>query len=214
MKRRQFLNTLPVLASFPLVISAKSKGKTQEERHLIGLGTAASMLVNNYGSKLGFTSITLIDSFPIRNQKEIAYYIPFNFLLYQKAVHIKSSKSARTPTIPLDPIIKDHLENLTGDLVFVSGLGNEAGSLLSQSIGTQYFHETGNQKWIVTIPFQFEGKAKYERSYTILRNLMDYQDHLSFYYLDDIREKYGNLSIRSAFEKVDLEVLKLIELKL
>ena len=212
MKRRQFLQTLPILATFPFAFSAISKEKPQQERHLIGLGTAACILVNKYGNKLGFTSVTLIDGFPLQNQEDTVNFIPFNCFINQQIVPLRSSKCVRIPALPLDRSIKNHLENLKGDLVFVSGLGNGTGSLLSQSIGTQYAHEHGIQKWTVTLPFQFEGKIKYERAYGVLRNLMDYQNYISFYDQDDIREKYGNLSIRNAYEKVDIEVLKLIDI--
>lgn len=212
MKRRQFLQTLPILATSPFAFSAISKEKPLQERHLIGLGTAACILVNSYGNQLGFSSITLIDSFPLQNQEDTVNFIPFNCFFNQQIVPLRSSKCVRIPALPLDRSIKNHLENLKGDLVFVSGLGNGTGSLLSQSIGTQYVHEHGIQKWIVTLPFQFEGRNKYDRAYTVLRNLMDYQNSTSFYNLDDIREMYGNLSIRSAYEKVDLEVLKLIDI--
>lgn len=211
MKRRHFLKSLPILAASPLTLTANSIEKTQQERHLIGLGTAACTLVNSFGNRLRFTSMTLIDSFPIRNQEVSAKFIPFNCHWNEQNIPFRSSKDVQTPTLPLDPSIKSHLDSLSGDLVFVSGLGNGTGSVLSQSIGTQYAHEDGCQKWILTLPFQFEGKIKYERAYSVLRNLMNFQNNISFYCQDDIREKYGNLSIRSAYEKVDLEVLKLIE---
>lgn len=214
MKRRQFLRSLPILTTSPLTFISNSIEKTRRERHLVGLGTAACTLVNSYGNRLGFTSMTLIDSFPTRNQEVSAKFISFNCHWNEQNILFSSSKDVQTPTLPLDPSIKSHLDNLSGDLVFVSGLGNGTGSVLSQSLGTQYVHEHGCQKWIVTLPFQFEGKIKYEKAYGILRSLMDWHDCLSFFDLDDIREKYGNLSIRSAYEKVDIEVLKLIELNI
>jgi hypothetical protein len=203
MKRRHFLKTLPILAATPLALAGNSLAMNRNQRHLIALGTAACVMVNRHSDRLNYASVTLIDAFPIWNQKVSAHFVHFDYRINRQIDLHRNSRLVLLPTLTLEASIKDHLGNLSGDVVFVSGLGNGTGSLLSQSIGTQYLHANGHQRWVVTIPFDFEGVVRVARASMVSRTLIKHHDEVTFLDFEEIRSKEGNLSIRSAYEKAD-----------
>jgi len=204
MKRRTFIKSIPILAVSPFVLPDVEPEGTLSPPHLIALGTAASKFLHRYKHQLQYSSITMIDEFLTEDLKGNTCFIPFDRSLYRYDLWEDVCKLG---SLPLEASIRCHFESLTGDLVFVSGLGRTSGSLLSQSLGTQYIHPHGNQKWVVTLPFQFEGIGKFERAYSVLRSLMNFHEGVTFLDFDEIRERFGNLSIRSAFEKGDQWIL-------
>ncbi|MDO8969017.1 hypothetical protein [Algoriphagus sp.] len=76
-------------------------------------------------------------------------------------------------------------------------------TLLSQSIGFHYFNPSQRMEWLAMMPFAFEGIRKEVQAQLAIRVLAEKRIDPSPLYLDDIREKYGNLAIRSAYQKAD-----------
>lgn len=63
-------------------------------------------------------------------------------------------------------------------------------------------------KWLATMPFTFEGSQKREIAEKALHLLADNRREPTCLYLDEMRIRYGNLAIRSAYEKGDEWVLE------
>jgi hypothetical protein len=208
MKRRSFLKSLPLLAVAPLSLSAMSIGPNS--RHLIALGTAACCLASNHSRHLSFDTVTLIDSEKPAQIGERQTFIPFQSPdhLFDQVAHLKIPKMDCLPILPLKPEIQRHLQSLEGDLVFLAGLGGVTSALLFQSIGSQYFNPSQRMEWMAMMPFAFEGIRKEVRAKLAIRVLAEKRIDPSPLYLDDIREKYGNLAIRSAYQKADEWVVR------
>lgn len=214
MKRRSFIKTIPLLATSPMILSEERLSKKPEQRHLISLGTAAGSLIEKHGSKMNFDSFTVIDCGAPKGKEVVLNQ--FWFSAFDSEVnpfsYLRFEKNSRLPIISIPDEIVGHLRQLEGELIFWSGLGNVTGTILTQSLATISLYPTQSLKWIVTTPFTFEGenrKAWATRAISILKENNHVPICFSF---ENIRSKYGNLSIRSAFEKGDLEVLKLMDI--
>jgi hypothetical protein len=206
MKRRDFLKTLPVIAATPMTLAvAELKFKNAHSRHLIALGTAASRLASKYASELSFDSVTYIDAEKPLNPKEGESFFSFQSpdYLFERVGHLRIAKSGHFPVLPLGQEIQSHLSGLAGDLVFLAGLGGVTAALLFQSIGHHYRNPHQQMAWLAMMPFAFEGYRKEHRSQLAIRVLHKEKLDPMPFYLEEIREQYGNLSIRSAFQKAD-----------
>lgn len=209
MKRREFLKTLSVFSLAPLVLREIPAGNRTGSRHLIALGTAACHLARNNSSKLAFNTITMIDGEnpSIRSEKfKFIEFIPAESL-FEQLGDIRISKSNFLPILPLPVEIKSHLESLSGDLVFLSGLGGMTSKLLTQSIGTYYSNISQRIEWVTMMPFEFQGSRRQVQAQFAIHMLAEKNFEPNCLYLDEIRHKYGNISIRSAYQKADEWVL-------
>lgn len=204
MKRRNFLKSLPVFAVAPLTLSANQKNASSS-RHLIALGSAACRLVYMNFKRLPFDTVTFIDreepGLIGDRQTFISFQSPDH--LFDQVAHLKIPKMDCLPVLPLKPEIQRHLKSLEGDLVFLAGLGGVTSALLFQSIGCHYFHSSQRMKWLAIMPFAFEGIRKEVRSQWAIRVLIEKKIDPTLFYLDEIRAKYGNLAIRSAYQRGD-----------
>ncbi len=205
MKRRSFLKTLPVLAAAPLALSVVQSRPQIHLRHLIALGTAASRMIALHSKNLDFETFTLIDRESPLTSDLAAKFIQFTppDLLYEQIEHLKILKKEPLPILPLPQEIDVHLRSLEGELVFYAGLGSATGTLLFQSIGLHYHNHLQQMEWLATMPFTFEGSQKREIAKQAIHLLVENRREPASLYLDEIRNRYGNLAIRSAFEKGD-----------
>lgn len=187
--------------------------KNSNYRHLIGLGTASRNLITKYGSEMNFDSLTIIDSSVPKSSGEVAKYSwfsPFDTVVNPFS-YLRFEKNAPLPIIPIPVKIKDHLRQLEGELIFYSGLGNVTGTILTQSLALFTSHLPQNLKWVATMPFKFEGENKNAWAVRAISILKENSQTPHCFYFEDIRSKYGDLSILSAFEKGDNEILRLID---
>jgi hypothetical protein len=206
MERRKFLKTLPVLALAPQALAlAQSTPKHDHSRHLITLGSAACQLAANYSYALSFDTFTYINWEKPDKLGVNETYIPFQTpeYLFEQVGHLRFPKSDHFPVLPLDQEIQIHLSRLTGDFVFLAGLGGVTATLLFQSVGSHYRNPSQRIEWLAMMPFVFEGIRRELRSQLAIRVLADQRREPTCLYLDEIRNRYGNLSIRSAYEKAD-----------
>lgn len=205
MKRRTFLKALPVLAATPLTLAAMPTPSNTYSRHLIALGTAACLLATGFHEKLEFASVTLIDSDEENWSSEKATVFTFNppNSVYQFHYSKPILKNENLPVLPLPKEIEAHLRSLDGELVFHAGLGKATGTLLFQSIGLHYHNPVQSSEWIAMMPFAFEGSRSQKQAQLTIHLLADNRREPTCLYLDEIRSRFGNLSIRSAYEKAD-----------
>lgn len=209
MKRRDFIKALPLLTATSLVLTQVYGKGNPKPKHLIALGTAACRLATHHFDQLSFDSITGINTEQERllNQKGtfIDFQPPEN--LYEQIEHLKVPKKEYLPVLPLDPMIHKHLESLEGELVFLAGLGGVTATLLFQSIGCHYSNSNQSLEWLAMMPFEFEGSWRSKNARQAVQVLADQRREPTLIYLEEIRTRYGNLSIRSAFQKADEWVL-------
>lgn len=204
MKRRNFLKSLPVFAVAPLTLSASPKNASNS-RHLIALGSAACRLAYMNFERLPFNTVTFIDREEpglIGDRQTIIPSQPMENL-FDRETYYSVRNKVSLPVLTLDPEIPMHLQTLNGDLIFLAGLGGITASLLSQSIGFHYFNPSQRMEWLAMMPFEFEGTKKVVQAQLVIHVLIEKRINPSLLYLDDIREKYGNLAIRSAYQKAD-----------
>ena len=205
MKRRHFLKTLPILAAAPLALAENSLAKTRNQRHLIALGTAAGRLVAKYGDSLCFDSFTVIDG--VRPEqlscktRYFAYSPPDSF--YYPFEAYRFLKKEPLPIVPIPPEIHRHLEGWGGELVFYAGLGQGTGTILYESIAAHYRHPSQKIEFFGTFPFLFEGSHAASRAERAILVALDQGYAPCSLHLDEIRYRFGNLSIRSAFDRGD-----------
>ena len=92
--------------------------------------------------------------------------------------------------------------------MILAALGKYTGTVTSNSIA-QEFEGVKNLRFVNSIPFSFEGS--YFNNQSILAAAEISSKHkCQTLQLEDIREKYGNLIIRSAFKKFDQELVKML----
>ena len=212
MKRRSFLKALPVLVATPLALSAMPTPSRVHSRHLIALGTAACRSVAKDGQKLNFDSFTLIDGespSQVNVHGNFFRFIPPEYL-YEPFEQVRFLKKEPLPILPIPQDIEAHLRTLEGELVFLAGLGKATGTLLFQSLGLHYRNHTQGLEWLATMPFAFEGTYSRKNADQAIHVLADNRREPSSLCLDEIRHQYGNLAVRSAYEKADEWVMELL----
>ncbi|WP_026966544.1 hypothetical protein [Algoriphagus terrigena] len=205
MKRRTFLKTFPVFAATPLAMAAIPASSPAHSRHLIALGTAACRSVAKDGEKLNFDSFTLIDGelpSQVNVHAKFFRFIPPEYL-YEPYEHVRFLKKEPLPILPIPQDIETHLRTLEGELVFLAGLGRATGTLLFQSLGLHYRTHTQGLEWLATMPFYFEGIYSRKNADQAIYVLADNRREPTSHCLDEIRHRYGNLALRSAYEKAD-----------
>jgi hypothetical protein len=210
MKRRSFLKSLPLLAVAPLSLSAMPI--ETHSRHLIALGTAACRLASNHSRHLSFDTVTMINSEKPAQIGERQTFISFQSpdYLFEQVEYLHIPKREYLPVLPLSKEIQSHLQNLTGELVFLAGLGGVTSTLLFQSIGCHYTNLSHRMEWLGMMPFSFEGTRRGNQAQRAVQVLADLCREPTCLYLEEIRKRYGNLSIRSAYQKADEWVLKVL----
>lgn len=167
-------------------------------------------MVANHGKNLDFETFTLIDRESPLSPAVSAMFIKFTppELLYEQIEHLRILKKEPLPILPLSPEIDTRLRGLKGELVFYAGLGSATSTLLFQSIRLHYHSHLQQMEWLATMPFTFEGSLKRVIAEQAIHLLADNRREPTSLYLDEIRNRYGNLAIRSAYEKGDEWVLE------
>lgn len=211
MKRREFVKILPLLAGVSL--AAIPKRKEAKPRHLIALGSAATAIVMKYGAQLPFDSFTLInDKIPDGCALETDF-IPFDspgeaFEYFGDRRFLKKTK---LPSLQLPHEIEAHLKSKSGELVFLAGLGKASGTMLMTAIVEQYHSALQNLRFVGTLPFDYEGSTLDTNALHVAEVMHSHSHQYSILPLQGIRVRFGNLSIRTAFEKADELVLNALK---
>jgi len=181
-------------------------------RQLIALGTAACRSVAKDGEKLNFDSFTLIDGelpSQVNVHAKFFRFIPPEYL-YEPYEHVRFLKKKPLPILPIPQDIETHLRTLEGDLVFLAGLGRATGTLLFQSLGLHYRNHTQGLEWLATMPFAFEGIYSRKNADQAINLLAENRRERTSLCLQEIPHRYGNLALRSAYEKADEWVIEVL----
>jgi hypothetical protein len=205
MNRRDFIKTIPLLAVAPLALTDLEGNPNPSGKHLIALGTAASLIISRYGAELSFDSVTLINDRIPEGTEVAADLIPFfpSESVFNRLGEHRFLKREKLPELELPAEIRNYLNSKSGELVFVAGLGRASGTMLFKAIVQQYTNPLQQLRFVATIPFYFEGSHLTDNADQIVKLLANQSLETSLFYLQDIGKIYGNLSIRSAFEKGD-----------
>lgn len=206
MKRRSFLKTVPTLATIPYWPAFTSQ--EPKKRHLIALGTAASILALKYDTNIRFDTVTIVtDSKPKFAIGKIEYieFIPpdsvYTFLGDQKYL-----KKEPFQVIELPEAITNALRSKKGEVVIMASLGKFTGTVLSISIASA-FAGYSDLRFVGSIPFGFEGSYNRNQAIKASSEIALYHQ-CQFYDLESVREEFGNLSIRNAFDKADKKLME------
>lgn len=205
MNRRDFIKTIPLMTVAPLLLTKESENPKTNKRHLITLGSAAALIVSRYGAELSFDSVTLINDRIPEGNEFVVDLIPF--FPAEKAFEYLGDrrflKRGKLPDLELSEKIKNHLASKSGELVFFAGLGKASGTMLFHATAQHYANPLQELRFVATLPFAFEGSHVVDNANQAVEHLSDQSLEASLFPLESIRRTYGNLGIRSAFEKGD-----------
>lgn len=207
MKRRDFVKSLPILALSPLILT----DVVQNGRHLIVIGSAATRMIAKHTQDLKVDSITVInDEIPVQF-KSAHTFLKFEApaSAYDFVGDRKIMKRKRLPEIQLSPAIKQYLKNLQGKLIIITALGGYTGTTHYQAIMKFVSSINIDSAFICSLPFEFEGSKKFENAMDIISQVGESTSQ-SVFAMDGIRVLHGNLSVRSAFEKADGMMMKMV----
>jgi hypothetical protein len=211
MKRRDFVKAMPILALSPILLTEA----VQKRKHLIVLGSAATRMIAHHGQDLSVDSITVINDV-IPDQFKAAHA----FMKYEapaSAYHFvgdrKILKREPFPEINLSQTIKQHLEKLDGKLFILAALGGFTGTTHYKALMKFVGNIHVESKFICSIPFEFEGSTKFENPLDSTQKV-DESTSQSVLVMDAIRVLHGNLSVRSAFAKMDDMMMEILMKKL
>lgn len=209
MNRREFAKRIPLLAAMPLALGASKSKTPSTKRHLIALGSVASNVVVKNKNLLKFDSFTVVSDHKqgFQGNMEFIPFIPPDSA-YDFYGNRKFLKREPFPVIDLPEQLSEAISSKEGEVLILAALGKYTGTVLSTSIAKAYAGSS-NLSFAVTIPFSFEGS--FLRNEALNAAIDITSDHPSqFFDLEDIREQYGNLAIRSAFERADKEIISLL----
>lgn len=89
--------------------------------------------------------------------------------------------------------------------VLLAGLGGVTGSYLIENLNNHLLQKNKQVTTLCSQPFTFEGKLRNKRATIALENIQ-HIPNVHKIELDNLRPKYGNLSMKESFEKADEEV--------
>ena len=208
MKRRSFIKAVPVLASFAYLPAFASQ--ESDKRHLIAIGIAASILSLKHDINIGFDTVTIVTESKPKFASDEIEFIEFNppDSAYTFLGEHKYLKKEPFQVIDLPMALRKAIRAKNGKVVMLAALGKYTGTVLSKSISDE-FDGANNLRFINTIPFSFEGSFIQNQSKLVAAEI-SLKHQCQTLHLEDIREKYGNLAIRSAFKKTDEELKRMI----
>lgn len=120
----------------------------------------------------------------------------------------KFLKKEPYPLIDLPEELSEVIRSKEGEVLIIAALGKYTGTVLSNSIA-KAFAGSSHLSFVVTIPFSFEGSFVRNEALNAAIKITSLHP-IHFFDFEDIREKHGNISVRSAFEKGDEELIRLL----
>lgn len=207
MIRRDFIKALPLFIAAPEFLIGSEKKSLS--RHLVVLGSSSSKFLANYGGNFEFNTYTLVNDTEPRSCSVNFDYFPFSppDSAIMKFGDFRVQKPDNLPELKINPDLKSALQQKSGIITVVAGLGNVSGTMLYQAIGTQLGKKLKDIRMVGTVPFRFEGIRRRNNAFKAIRSVNGKAPQ-TILYLDSIRDIHGNLSIKSAFAKVDDWILK------
>jgi cell division GTPase FtsZ len=174
--------------------------------HIVALGGAGcnflSFIYNN-GVKAKYTAVSSYSrNLPKDSAIEFIHFTP-----PQKEVMIdrgtfvdKLVSTDMNNRLQMPDAIYKHLES-NDKFIIISGLGGYIGSFFTEDTAN-YLSKNGKTFLILcTLPFSFEGaRIKYAED---TRKKLSSFDNFKYIELTSLREKYGNVGIKAAFQKID-----------
>lgn len=181
--------------------------------HFIGLGGAGSNLVefiNKNGIKAKYTIITNPERLDLASNINFIEYIPKGESLKVDNKEIRLSDFSQKISIPEK--VKD-LFIANENFVLLAGFGGYTGTLMTGEL-IEMLRKNGKTFFtFCSLPFNFEGQKRKSLANEMKEKLQNFTN-FSCFDLESIREKYGDLAVKEAFEKADEEMYKIIENKL
>lgn len=208
MKRRDFIKALPIIAISPYF----QQDDLVKPIHLIALGSAATRTIEKLATEIKFDKLTFINDKKPKNLSQpytfISYHPPESAFTYFD--RHKILKNGPLPEITLSESIRQRLDSVEDKWIVFAALGSFTGTTHYHAIAKSLSSRNIDAHFICTWPFEFEGRKRMksaQHSSGFVGNLNSQQ----IFQLEHIRLLYGNLSIRSAFEKAEEWVLNCIK---
>jgi len=108
-------------------------------------------------------------------------------------------KAAKESTAAIQALLEDDTQMVFITAVMGGGTGTGAAPIIAEIAKEMGILTVG----IVTIPFSFEGKMRYQHALRVIEALSQNVDSILIINNETLREKYGNLKITEAFTKAD-----------
>jgi len=208
--RREVLKGLTALGAIALLpkLLISSSEKTSSI-HFIGLGGAGSSQVEFLYSKGVKGKFTCISN-PVRPNlpKEIQFvhFIPPGKSYDKNGVEKHRISDLEQPIVIPDSIL--NIFNSNDVFVLLSGLGGYTGTFMTEELTLLLNQRRKLFLTISSLPFKFEGQKRRLIAENTLNKLKS-MDRFQYYELENLKTKYGNLTLKDVFEKANEELYEI-----
>lgn len=182
--------------------------KLPKPLHVVGIGLGGSHVLKHFHAKGLDARFTSISRFRL---PELSPEINFiEFVSPGKSTFNKAGKEIyREVDMTKRLVVPNEIAELFKDnhhFVLLAGLGGYTGTYMIQELAPWLHWQNKDFMSICCLPFHFEGegrKAYAENARKMLKSIPGF----TCFSLSEIAEKYGNMSVKRAFEKADEEFL-------
>lgn len=208
MERRQVIKRLTGLAALAFLPKQHIHAMQQKKPiHIVGLGSAGTRVMELcYNSGLGdvYSAITNSSECELEGVQVIHYKheLSVRERVLQEINHPEAIVPFALPDETLNIFTADHR------YVLLAGLGGYTGTHMSKEIIPLLQRQGKDFKAIFSLPFVFQGKNVVEFAKEVIDQYFDLPQ-IKFFNSELIREEYGDMPIKSAYKKVDEELLEI-----
>ena len=211
MKRRDAIKGCAILSTWVLFPNKLfSCEEINHPLHLVGLGGAgcnALELIYNKNINARFTGISELEkrSEPLSGINYIDFIPP-------KRIHLKTAdEDYSISDMSQKLVLPDHIKKLFEEnhrYVLLAGLGGYTGSYMIEELALLLSKWGKDFSIICSLPFSFEDSVRKSIAWRVVHKLHPL-NRVKYFDLDTIRDKYGDISLKHAFQKGDEQFFRL-----
>jgi len=171
--------------------------------HFVGLGGAGSNQVEflfNKGIIGKFTCISNPVRLNLPKEIQFVHFIPPGESYHKNGVEVLRISDMKQPIAIPDSIL--NIFDSNEEFILLSGLGGYTGTFMTEELTIMLNQRKKLFLTVSSLPFKFEGQQRRliaENTINKLKSIASFQ----YYELEEIKNEYGDLTIRDAFEKVN-----------
>jgi len=201
MRRRELIKSLCALGTLALLPGHNLFGNIQNNKlHFIGLGTGGTNVawrIRQKGVEAEYSCFNWFPSF-------VEPYEGFHHIYYEYPRQFRQSNEMGRKRIPLTDEMKSILSHNDFYVVFV-GFGAFTGTSLISDVVVFLESSKAHYLSICSLPLKNEGRTRNEYARMKMAELEKY-NRVKFFDNEEIRRRFGDLSISKLFKKADEEI--------
>ncbi len=182
----------------------------KKDFHFIGIGSAGSKMIEFIQQKGIKSKYSIINDEKIPNtefETNFIEFIPKGEILHRNGEEIRISDMTAKFEIPQKVF---EILNSNEKYILFAGLGGYTGTFVTEEIATSLNKNKKDFSIICSIPFRFEGQRRMQYANELKQKIQNNFD-CHFLELEQLRTKYGDMSIKDAFEKADEELFEIFD---